>query len=366
MCSPRGSTCSLGDGPASATARGPGQLHRVCPPTGCEARCPGEQQVGSHRRGWGGTGHRPNHGAFSPPVRSPALRRRGKTLYLEKGRRDSRRPLSSSPPTRPGEGPGSPRLGPVCTAVRRQGSDRNGWDTGCPLAGASPRRRQQAQVDRERAGGRRQAEGLLAGARPMRAAAAGLGNSRAWRWGPQPRWRMSLRGTTEPEPRCPGTRSRHKVLGGRARSTHQGHPSVTSKQRSGSDHDLGARAPGQPHGSTRPDKGTTGQGHSWVGGPRIPSAVPRPLHPCSGTPDHCHSHRNQYPPPTWPHRRGPHQATCPAAPSQPPTATGAWLTLKLGGHYLPISPGLIRPEGKDQDPGASLHPPQAPGLGSRG
>lgn len=112
--SPRRSTCSprgpLGDGPASATARGRGQPHRACPPTGCEAgRWGAGAGRGQHRA-------RPSHGASSPPCVPQRCD--------DEGRQDGRRPLSSSPPTRPGEGPGSPQLGPVCTAMRKRGAGR--------------------------------------------------------------------------------------------------------------------------------------------------------------------------------------------------------------------------------------------------
>lgn len=201
--SPRRSTCSprgrLGDGPASATARGRGQPHRVCPPTGCEAgRWGAGAGRGQHRA-------RPSHGASSPPC---VPQRCG-----DEGRRDGRRPLSSSPPTRPGEGPGSPQLGPICTAVRRRG------------AGQAPRGF--TEETPASAGGLRPCTGRRVAMGP-RGSCGRPGNCGPWRWGPRPGWRVGLRGAAAPEPGRPGARSQHEGLGDQVRCTRQGHPSVTA------------------------------------------------------------------------------------------------------------------------------------------
>lgn len=103
--------------------------------------------------------------------------------------------------------------------------------------------------------------------------------------------------TTEPEPGRPGARSLHEVLGDRT----PGPPLSDDRAAIGSDHDRGARAPGQPHGSTNQTRA------QMSGGPRDPQ---HPLRPFSGW----HSGL-----PPFPHEPAP---SSPRTPSQTPPPEG--------------------------------------------
>lgn len=204
--------------------------------------------------------------------------------------------MSPSPSTQPGEGPGPPRRGAVCTAGRRRGADRSSWDIAGPCQGLGGRAAGAGDCGQEGRSWRR-AERPASGSPPHAGSCSRPGGQQGVASGATASMAHGPPQTTEPEPGRPGARSLHEVLGDRT----PGPPLSDVRAAIGSDHDRGARAPGQPHGSTNQTRAQMSRG------PRDPQ---HPPHPCSGW----HSG-----PPPLPHEPAP---SSPGTPSQTPPPEG--------------------------------------------